>query len=194
MSIAELHKTSLEELLASSDRGRYELVHGRLVEVPVGNLASSVGSRLTARLQIHCEASRQGESFNSEQYYRCFGEDDHARKPDASFVRRERLPPGWTEQGYFEVPPDLAVEVTSINDIARDVEEKVEEYLEAGIPLVWVIHPEARTAMIYRGDGSVQRLREQDELQGEDILPGFRVRLGDLIPVEEPTPPKAPVD
>src|SRR5688572_1642070 len=110
MSIAELQKTTLDDLLASADRGRYELVHGRLVEVPVGNLASSVGSRLTARLQIHCETSRQGESFNSEQYYRCFGDDDHARKPDASFIRRVRLPVGWTEQGYFAIAPDLAVE------------------------------------------------------------------------------------
>jgi Uma2 family endonuclease len=129
-----------------------------------------------------------GESFNSEQYYRCFGDDDHARKPDASFIRKSRLPPGWIRQGYFEIAPDLAVEVTSINDIVRNMEEKVDEYLDAGIPLVWVIHPEARTAMIYRGDGSVQRLHEQDALQGEDILPGFQVRLGDLIPTEDRTP------
>src|SRR3954465_14568523 len=101
MSIAELQKTTLEELVASPDRGRYELVHGFLVEVPMGSLASAVGSRLNARLQIHCETTKQAEAFNSEQYYRCFGEDDHARKPDVSVVRKSRLPGGWTAMGYF---------------------------------------------------------------------------------------------
>lgn len=191
MSIGELQKTTLEELLASPDRGRYELVHGHLEEVPVGVLASRVTVRLTTRLDVHCESSRQGEVFSSEQYYRCFDDELHSRKPDASFIRRDRLPVGWTQLGYFEIAPDLAVEITSINDVTRNLEEKVDEYLDAGIPLVWVIHPEARTAMIYRGDGSVQRLHEQDELQGEDILPGFRVRLGDLIPREDAAAPQA---
>jgi Uma2 family endonuclease len=185
MSIAELQKTPLEELLHSPDRGRYELVHGRLVEVPVGNLANRVAFQLMVRIGDHCNRTGQGEGFSSEQYYRCFGDDYHARKPDASVIRRERLPADWALSGFFSIPPDLAVEVISINDIAGEIEAKVEEYLDAGVRLIWVIYPETRTAMIYRADGSTARLHSEQELTGEDVLPGFRIRLGEVLPIEE---------
>jgi Uma2 family endonuclease len=182
MSIAELQKTTLEELLQSPDRGRYELVHGRLVEVPVGNWANRVAFRLSGVLDAHCNRTGQGEGFSSEQYYRCFGDDFHARKPDASVIRRERLPADWLLGGSFSIPPDLAVEVISINDVAGEIEAKVEEYLDAGVRLIWVIYPETRTAMVYRADGSTERLHADQELVGEDVLPGFQVRLGALLP------------
>lgn len=181
MSIAETSKTSLEELLASPERGRFELVHGSLVEMPVGNLANRVTSRLAARLETYCDQSAEGEVFSSEQYYRCFGDDYHARKPDISVIRSERMPPDWQREGYFSIAPDLAVEVISINDVARDLEQKVEEYLEAGVRLIWVVHPETGTAMVYRSDGTVQRLHANDLLLGEAVLPGFSVRLGEVI-------------
>jgi Uma2 family endonuclease len=190
MSIAELHKTTLEELLESPDRGRYELVHGHLVEVPVGNLANRVAFQLMVRLGEHCNRTGQGEGFSSEQYYHCFGDDYHARKPDASVIRRERLPADWASGGSFPIPPDLAVEVISINDVAGNVEAKVEEYLDAGVRLVWVIYPETRTAMVYRADGSTTRLHAEHELSGENVLPGFQVKLADVL-LEATSPPAA---
>jgi Uma2 family endonuclease len=62
----------------------------------------------------------------------------------------------------------------------------VVEYLAAGVPLVWVINPGTRRAHVYRHDGSVTWLGEDDELSGEDVVPGFRCRLESILP-EKPT-------
>src|SRR5205814_10386571 len=109
------------------------------------------------------------------------------RKPDGSSIGQERLPEGPSSEGYLYIPPDLAVEVISPNDSAYEVDAKVVEYLNAGVPLVWVINPEARTVRIHRHDGSASWLREKDELSGEDVLPGFRCRVADIFP-KRPAP------
>jgi Uma2 family endonuclease len=57
----------------------------------------------------------------------------------------------------------------------------VEEYLRVGVKLVWVISPESRTVRVHRPDSSDTRLHEDDELTGEDVIPGFRCRVGDLF-------------
>jgi Uma2 family endonuclease len=89
------------------------------------------------------------------------------------------------------IPPDLAVEVVSPNDLAYDVESKVVEYLDANVALVWVIDPEARTVRIYRRDGSISWLREQGELSGEDVLPGFQCRVATIFPEKTAGKPAA---
>ena len=97
-------------------------------------------------------------------------------------MSKDRLPEGPTSDGYIYIAPDLAVEVVSPNDTAYEVWRKVLEYLDAGVALVWVIDPEARTAQIYRRDGSTDLLREDGELSGEDVLPEFRCRLATIFP------------
>lgn len=78
--------------------------------------------------------------------------------------------------------PDLAVEVLSPGDLAHEIVAKVEEYLAAGVQLVWIVDPEARVVDIYRPDNSNRRLRENDSLDGDTVLPGFRCRVMDMFP------------
>ena len=89
----------------------------------------------------------------------------------------------------FPVAPDLAVEVASPNDLGRELRVKVEEYLRAGVRLVWLVDPETRSIEVVRADGGVARLYEQDELSGEDVLPDFRCRVAELF-----APAAAPVE
>ena len=70
----------------------------------------------------------------------------------------------------------------SANDLASEVEEKVEAFLGAGVPLIWVINPPTRTVRILRGDGSIALLRGEGELSGEDVVPGFRCPLSAIFP------------
>jgi Uma2 family endonuclease len=91
-------------------------------------------------------------------------------------------------KGHVRIAPDLAVEVVSPRDLAPELDEKLEDYRKAGVRLVWVISPESRTVTIYRGDGSVSRLHEDDVLSGEDVIPGFRCE------VRSPFPPRATAD
>jgi Uma2 family endonuclease len=86
-------------------------------------------------------------------------------------------------EGFVSIAPDLAAEVLSPNDEAGEINEKIEEYLAAGIPLVWIIDPENEIVFIHRKDGSVTKLHKNDDLSGEDILPGFSCNVAELFPV-----------
>ncbi len=182
-TVIEKSQITLEELLSSEDAGRYEIVDGQLVEVHVSNLSTVVSSNLLTLLRTYCRAQGLGEVLDANAYYQCFGEDaNRARKPDVSYVSRERLPPDWLEENYFRIPPDLAVEVISTNDTAPEVRKKIEEYLQAGVKMVWEIEPETRTLLIHRLDGTRQMLHDQDTLSGENVVPGFACKVAEFLP------------
>lgn len=134
MSIApEQTQITLEQLIASAARGRFELIDGQLEEVNVSNLSVDVGAQLLALLVAHCRLHNLGRVFGADSYYQCFPEGERkARKPDVSFIAKERLTPDWIEQSFFTVPPDLAVEVLSTNDTAFEVDRKIGDYLAVG--------------------------------------------------------------
>ena len=73
--------------------------------------------------------------------------------------------------------PDIAVDIFSSEDRASDMNAKVQAYLEAGTPLVWVVDPERRTAAVYRPGAATLFLSEGDALDGGDVLPGFSMPL-----------------
>jgi len=98
-----------------------------------------------------------------------------------AFVRQERIPPEGEPEGYWELSPDLAVEVVSPTDSAAHIQAKVQEYLEAGTRLVWVVYPRTQTVVVYRPSGEALVLGEEDMLTGEDVLPGFACRVGDIF-------------
>jgi Uma2 family endonuclease len=171
------------DLLAMPDAVCFELVDGRLVERNVSALSSWVGGRLHRLIDVFVDENRLGWAWPTDQGYECYPDSPgKIRKPDVSFIRRERMPEGRTSEGYITIAPDLAAEVLSPNDLAYEVELKVVEYLSAGVRLVWVINPEMRSVHIRRADGSVAWLREADELSGEDVLPGFRAQVSSLFP------------
>ena len=86
-----------------------------------------------------------------------------------------------TARGHTRVSPDLAAEIVSPNDLAYDVGEKVQEWLRAGASLVWVVNPETRTVEVHRARGTGTILREEDYLDGEDVLPGFACSLAGIF-------------
>jgi Uma2 family endonuclease len=109
------------------------------------------------------------------------GDPERVRGPDVAFVSGERLPDGVLPEGFIQGPPDLAVEVLSPSDGPLDIHEKVRDYLDAGARLVWFLAPNARTATVYRPDGSARLLRAGEALDGEDVLPGFRLPLDEVF-------------
>jgi Uma2 family endonuclease len=173
-----------EDLLAMPDAERYELVNGVLVERHMGMEAAYVVVELVRRLGNHCHDRRLGWVLSGgDAGFQGFPNSPRTvRKPDVSFVSFGRFPDEILPLGYARLAPDLASEVVSPNDLYEDVDQKVEEYLRARVRLVWVISPRNRTVRVYRLDGSSCSLRENDELDGEDVLPGFRCRVGDLFP------------
>ena len=181
--LAEKKAFTPEDLLTMPDGERYELVDGELVEKDMGAESSWIGGQLFARLESFNQEAKLGWVLPSDVGYQCFAEDARrVRKPDTSFIRQGRLPRERLPKGHVRIFPDLAVEVVSPNDLFSEVRRKVGEYLGAGVRLVWVVNPDIRDVEVWRADGSVTWFREGDELDGEDVLPGFRCRVGDLFP------------
>ena len=106
------------------------------------------------------------------------------RVPDASFVARERIPAGGVPVGFWPFAPDLAVEILSPNDRPDEVYAKIGEYPAAGTHAVWVMWPERRALTAHRPDGVTIELGPDDEVDGGKVLPGFRVRVGELFDID----------
>jgi Uma2 family endonuclease len=180
-----------EELLAMPDGGHYELIDGELRERNMSLLSSRIAVSLARRLDVHCDEHNLGWVVDAECGYACFPwKLGRIRRADVSFISMDRLPPeDQRSQGHVTIPPDLAVEVVSPNDRVWELDEKVDDYQRAGVRLIWIIHPETRAVDVMRIDGSVSRLRAQDELSGEDVIPGFRCLVAALFP--KPPQPEA---
>jgi Uma2 family endonuclease len=190
MATAEAARTfTPEDLLALPDRGKgYELVDGNLVELDVSALSSWVGGQLFRRVDAFGTERDLGLTWPAESGLRCFPRSPNTvRKPDMYFVRKSRLPLDWQGQGFLRVVPDLIGEVISPGDLAYEVEERIAEFVEAAVQLLWIVDPQNRTARIHRADGTFNWLKEDGTLDGEDILPGFHLPLRDLFP---PVPAK----
>jgi Uma2 family endonuclease len=183
------HIVTPQQLAAMPNDKDFELVDGHLVERAMGNEAAWITSRLNSRIERHVEACQLGWVFGSEAGYRI---DPHRpnllRKPDISFVRHGRLPGGKPSKSYENLAPDLVVEVVSPNDTVAELEEKIEEYLSAGVQLIWIVNPSTETVRVHRADKSVTVLRESDRLGGEDILPGFDCAVMDIFQITPSSP------
>jgi Uma2 family endonuclease len=99
--------------------------------------------------------------------------------PDVAFWSIARQPA--IPADYFEIPPDIAVEVLSPNDRRKDVREKIKEYVQNGVKLVWLADPDTRTIMVYPGSLRGIELDEADTLTGGEVLPGFSCKIAELF-------------
>ena len=102
------------------------------------------------------------EVFAAETGFILRRNPDTVRAPDASFVSAGRLPPGDLPGGFLEIAPDLAVEVVSPGDTAREVQEKVEDWLRSETHLVWAVYPATRSVTIHRTLENPKDLFESD--------------------------------
>lgn len=172
-----------EDLLTITDRPMPELVGGQLVErPPMGQKADAFAARILIWIGRFVEQHALGLMNRAQGSYQIFPHDPKkVRIPDVSFIRADRLPPEGPMEGHCRIVPDLVVEVVSPNDIAEELDEKIEDFLQAGVPLVWVLNPHTRTVQIHRAGGHDSRLRHGDILDGEDVLPGFRCEVARLF-------------
>jgi len=166
---------SPEELLTRPDGDAYELVGGELMERKMGAKSSFIAGKIYARLDHFCDDRRLGWVFPEGTSFQCFPDDpDKVRRADVSFIRFGRLAREQPPEGHIRIAPDLAVEVVSLDDLAYDVDSNVEDYLQAGVRLVWVVNPVTRAVRVHHPAGPGATLRADGELTGGDVLPGFR--------------------
>ena len=176
-----LHITTAEELLHAPELGRCELVRGDLVMMsPAGFEHGRIVMRVSNPIADYVRDHALGVVTGAETGFHIARNPDTVRAPDVGFVRMERLPET-TVSGFFDGPPDLAVEVLSPDDRPRAVAAKVEDWLTAGCLAVWVVDPAKRVVTVHRRGAAPQVFGTSDELDGEDVLPGFRVAVAEIF-------------
>ena len=185
MSVKQL--MTIEDLweLPEKPGVRYELADGELIEVPgTSFIHGLIATLVLDLLRDFVRKQRLGLVVGDGVGYILSGEPPRLRIPDVSFVSRRRIPADGIPEGFWPGAPDLAVKIVSPNDRAENVHAKVGEYLDAGSRLVWVLWPRDRAVTAYQPGGRGQELGPESELAGEDVLPGFRVRVADLFDID----------
>jgi Uma2 family endonuclease len=171
-----------EDLLALPDDGmRHELIEGEVrCMAPAGGPHGNEGWRFVTHLSGYIAADDVGEGFLAETGFLLRRDPDTVRAPDFAFIRRERMPADGLERGYVTVPPDLVLEVVSTGDSATEVREKVQAWLDFGVGAVWVLYQAPRLD-VFRSDGTARSYGPNDEVDGGEALPGFRMTLGAML-------------
>jgi Uma2 family endonuclease len=159
----------------------FELVRGEVIELPSPtkphgvvciNVGRLLGNFAFARGHGYLTCNDSGVILERDP--------DTVRGPDVAFYEDANT---FAElhPKYGEVPPRLAVEVLSPSDRIGKIMRKIMDYLHNGVSLVWLIDPETRNVTVHRPDKQPYVVEENQELSGEDVLPGFRCRVADLF-------------
>ena len=176
-----------EQLAFAEQTARMELTKdGELIVMsPTGGEAGRKNSRLTQQVRNWADSNGNGEVFDSSTV---FVLPNGARKsPDVSWLKLDK----WNaltlreKEGFPPVVPDFVIELVSPSDIKNqryeDLQAKMQEYLDNGVRLGWLIEPSAKTVEIYRPNQLVEVLNNPPTLSGENVLSGFTLDLSKIF-------------
>jgi Uma2 family endonuclease len=160
----------------------YEVVDGKIVEKIVGVYELEIATFLIECLGPFVRAHRLGRVLG-EMIFRIDQAKDLQRRPDVAFVSHARWPVHRKAPmvAVWDMVPDLAVEVVSPSNTANHVQGKVHEYFEAGVDRVWVVYPVQKEIYVYASPASIQVLQLGADLDGGDLIPGFRLPVAALF-------------
>ncbi|MCU0424448.1 MAG: Uma2 family endonuclease [Candidatus Kapabacteria bacterium] len=148
---------------------------------PTGGESGRHNTDIITDLNVWTRRTKLGIVFDSSTGFRL--PNGAVRSPDAAFVRKERWEALSQEERRKFVPlcPDFVVELLSESDSLKATQEKMQEWMENGCRLAWLIDPQTETAYIYRADGSESTVQGFDNvLSGENVLPDFILELKEL--------------
>lgn len=170
---------SAEEFFSMPEVRTHELIQGELIPVAPptfdhGDIAGEIYSQLKAFLR----RTRVGRA-SVESGFVLRREPDVVRFPDVAFLESSRLPV--PKRGFVSGPPTLAVEVVSPGDTWREVEDKVQLYLEVGVKVVWIVSEEDARIHVRTPDGQHKIYERPDVLDGGELLPGFQMPLSEVF-------------
>jgi Uma2 family endonuclease len=182
-SISATQSFTADELLKMPRDGyRYELIEGALKKMsPAGSKHGQVALTIAGLLWQHVRAHKLGVVFAAETGYKIASNPDTVIAPDASFVRQAEIDRLGETEKFWPGAPDLAVEVVSPGDTAREVREKVAAWLAAGTQMVWVVDAKKRTISVHRKQADVAVLTEKDMLDGADVVHGFNCKVAEVF-------------
>ena len=148
-----------------------------IIMSPTGGETGKYNIEIAADFVIWNRQTQLGVCFDSSTCFKLPNGAD--RSPDVSWIKQERwdtLTPEQKEK-FPPIAPDFVLEIMSPTDTLKKTQEKMQEYMNNGIKLGWLIAPKTRRVEIYRPGQAVEVLQSPTALSGEDILPGFILNL-----------------
>jgi Uma2 family endonuclease len=183
MSIATALPPIDDQIKALPSDALYEIVDGQVVEIEhMGMLAGSFANYLAMFINMYAFPRKLGTAF-VEVIYR-FGPNLPQRRPDVSFIPAAQWPANLrpdVDPPSLHTVPSLAVEVVSPSNTSTEIEDKRLEYFEAGVKLVWVVHPIPRTIHVYSSPNDSHVITADGTLDGGVAIPGFQVKVADIF-------------
>ncbi len=165
----------------TNDEILYEVVNGQRVELPMSAWETDIASELHVYLGNFARENKLGRAVVEMLFL--LAVVGSKRRPDVAYVsyqrwpRQRRVP----RKEAWEVVPELAIEVVSASNTAEEVLTKIGEYFAAGVLRVWVIYPTQEQVYVYQSPTQNRILTRGDQLDGEEILPGFRLPVAALF-------------
>jgi len=177
MSATSTALMTAEELMQLVDDDlRHELINGELITMPVPGLPHArIATRLIAPLAQFVWDNDLGEVYDFGGFQLTWNPDT-VLGPDISFISKDRLKNAG-EVGYWQGPPDLAVEVYSPGYRPGKVSERISQLFSAGTKQVWIVHLKHSTVSVYRSETSITTFSGSDYLEAQDMFPGLRISL-----------------
>lgn len=163
------------------DGSRQELVRGVIITMPPPGFRHGLRQGKVYKILDHYGTSTKHGRAVVESGMITDRGPDTVRGPDVSYWSAERLPLDLEPEGYPDTAPDLCVEVLSPGNLLSKILEKLREYFASNVRMVWVVDPEDRTVTVYRCADEGLLLHESAILSGDDVLPGFSCRVGELF-------------
>jgi Uma2 family endonuclease len=158
-----------------------ELVRGEVIEsMPPGGQHGAIAGIVYMLLRLWASQGAGGY-VAVEAGYILARNPDTVRGPDVSYVRPERIPATGIPEAFWEIAPDLAVEVVSLHQTADEMREKVRDYLTAGTSLVLTIYPRTREVIAHTPDGLARTFGPEAMLAFLELLPGFSCTVAELF-------------
>lgn len=152
-----------------------------LIMPPTGSDTGNRNFDLVVELGIWNKQTKLGKGFDSSTGFTL--PNGAKRSPDVSWVKIERWNALTSEQQekFAPICPDFVVELRSVSDSLKDLQEKMQEYIENGAQLGWLIDRKNKRVEIYRPDKDVEILDNPTNLSGENVLPGFVLNLQQIM-------------
>ncbi len=172
--------SEFERMLDPADGSKLELVRGEVVVMPPPKGRHGICcSQIAWVLLNFVKPKKLGWVTTNDTGVVLERGPDTVRGPDVAFWSIQRQPQ--MPEGYFEIPPDIAIEVLVSEEYRKDTRAKIKEYLFYSVPLVWLVDPDSKTVMVYKGNMRGTELGDDDILDGGDVLPGFACKVSDLF-------------
>ena len=172
---------TIEEFEAMPEDGqKHELLWGELISVSPNFDHMAIVSRLVQELGVYVRIEKLGLA-GPEGTFQFSTERPLVLVPDVAFVRTERIPPRTDRSGFIRVIPDLVIDVASPSETTPTLHAKANAYLDQGVSLVVIVHPDREEIRLWLPDRTARVLGPDDTLDFGDVVPGFTLPIATLF-------------